>query len=109
MNANRDDTKGNLMSNLEISDNRAKQFDRLEESSINVIQEYFDGTRQGGDEVVTARCMLSVIKGNRQTQTARVALKLNMVQMLADEKQLKRYIEATQPEIKKALTGKHKK
>lgn len=94
------------MNSLEISQKRAEQFDKLEESSIRIIQEYFDGTRQGGDDVVTARCMLSVIKGNRQTQTARVALKFNMVSMIADEKQLKQYIKVTQPEIKKAIAGK---
>jgi len=94
------------MNGLEITEKRAAQFDKLEESSINLIQEYFDGKRQGGDDIVTARCMLNVIKGNRQTLTARDALKFNMASTIADEKQLKKYIDATQPEIKRALSGK---
>ena len=97
------------MSSLEVSAKRAEQFDKLEDSSIRVIQEYFDGTRAGGDEVVTARCMLNIIKGNRQTATVRDALKFNMVMSIANEKERDNYIRITQPEIKKALTGKSKK
>ena len=96
------------MSNLDITENRADQYDKLEETSIRIIQEYFDGTRQGGDDIVTARCMLSVIKGNRQTMTARDSLKFNMVMSIASEKELSNYVRTTRPEIKKALAGKVK-
>lgn len=91
---------------MEISEARAAQFDKLEDSSCKLIQEYFDGKRQGGDDIVTARCVLNVIKGNRQTDTARLALKYNMVHDLADPKVLKKYIKTTQPQVGKLLTGK---
>ena len=92
------------MARLEISAVRAEQMDKLEETSIKVLQDYLDGKRQGGDDVVTARCILNVIKGNRQTQTAREALRFNMVSSMTDNpNQLRRYVEATEPEVKKLL------
>lgn len=95
------------MENMEISDERARQFDRLEKTSIDLIQEYFDGKRQGGDDIVTARCMLNIIKGNRQTMTAREALKFNMATSITDDpKLLKRYLTATNPRIGKILSAK---
>jgi len=94
---------------LEISETRAAEFDVLEGSSIKILQQYLDGDRQGGDDIVTARCILSVIKGNRQTDTARQALRYAMVSDLDDPGTRKKYITATQPEIKKLLTGKKTK
>ena len=91
------------MSSLDISEEKAEKLSKLESSAIDIIQEYFDGTRQGGDEIITARCMLSVVKGNRQAETVKQSLKFGMVQMVADEKQLKSYVKATCPEIKKLL------
>lgn len=91
--------------NLEIDEAKAKQFDKLELTSIELLQDYLDGKRGGGDDVVTARCILGVIKGNRQTQTVREALRYSMVQDMADDALRTKYIKATQPEIKK-LTGK---
>jgi len=97
------------MSNMEISDKRAEQFDKIEDTSLNLLQDYLDGKREGGDDVVTARCILNVIKGNRQTTTAYAALKFNMVSSLTDDpKILKRYVSSTQPEIKKLISGKSK-
>jgi len=92
------------MSNMEITEKRAEQFDKLEETSINILQQYLEGKRSGGDDIVTARCVLNVIKGNRQTTTAYVALKYNMVSTVTDDpKKLKKYLDATQPEIKKLI------
>lgn len=89
--------------NMEITEARAEQFDKLENQACILLQEYLEGTRSGGDDVVTARCVLSVIKGNRQTSTARDALKYAMIQDLGDPKVRERYVNATQPEIKKLL------
>ena len=95
------------MNALEIGEKRAKQFDKLEETSINILQDYMEGKRQGGDDVVTARCVLNVIKGNRQTLTARDALRFNMASVFADDPAaLKRYVKSTQPEIKKLVSPK---
>lgn len=92
------------MSILEISEQKAAKLDKLEDTSIDVLQEYLDGKRAGGDDIVTARCLMNVMKGNRQTITAREAFRFNMVQSITDDpKILKKYIHATQPQIKKLL------
>ena len=103
MKRNEQNRKELKMSNLDITEDKAKKFSQLENTAIDIIQEYFDGTRQGGDEIITARCMLSVVKGNRQAETVKQSLKFGMVQMVADEKQLKKYVTATCPEIKKLM------
>jgi len=89
--------------NMEITEARAEQFDKLENQACMLLQAYLEGKRAGGDDVVTARCVLSVIKGNRQTSTARDALKYAMVSDLGDPKVRERYVEVTQPEIKRLL------
>jgi hypothetical protein len=99
--------RGFIMKNMEINEKRAEQFDKLEKTAIELLQDYLDGNRQGGDDVVTARCVLNVIKGNRQTMTAREALKFNMASSITDDpKVLKRYVEATNPAISKLLGAK---
>ena len=91
------------MARLDISETRAAEMDKLEGTSIQVLQQYFDGERQGGDEVVTARCVLNIVKGNRQTQTAREALRFNMVAAMDDPKVIQRYVKATEPAVRKLL------
>jgi hypothetical protein len=92
------------MNALDITEEKAKKMDKLEDSAIDILQEYFDGKRQGGDDVVAARCVMNFMRGNRQTQTAREALRFNMVTAITeDPKVLKKYVNATQPEIKKLL------
>lgn len=93
------------MNALEISETKAEALNKLEDSAIKTLQEYFDGNRQGGDDIVTARCVMAIMKGNRQTSTAYTALKFNMVQAISDDpKIMKKYVTTTQPEIKKLLT-----
>lgn len=95
------------MNTLEISEEKAAKFDKLEETAIGIMQDYFDGKHQGGDDVVMAGRMINAIKGNRQTVTVREALRFNMVRALTDDPQvMKRYVESTQPGIKKLITGK---
>jgi len=95
------------MANLEITEARAAQMDKIEETSLNLLQAYLEGKRAGGDDIVTARCLLNVIKGNRQTQTAREALRFNMASAITkDRNALKKYVQATEPKIKHLLAGK---
>lgn len=91
------------MNGLEIGEKKAQKMSEVEDTSLELVLAYLKGERQGGDDVVTARCMINAIKGNRQTQTAKTALTFNMVQSIADEGQLKKYVSATCPEIKKLL------
>ena len=90
---------------MDITEPRAEQFDKLEKKSCEILQEYLDGKREGGDDIVTARVILNVIKGNRQTDTVRQAMRYAMVQDLDDPKVRKKYVAATQPAIKKLLNN----
>ncbi len=91
---------------LQIDSERADKLKKLEGTAIDILQQYLDGDRLGGDDIVTARCVLNVIKGNRQTDTARQALQYSMVHDLDDKVGRERYVRATQPEIKKLMSGK---
>jgi len=91
---------------LEISEARAKEFDKLEGTSVKILQQYLDDERPGDDKVVTARNILNTIKGNRQTDTSRQGLRYAMVTDLNDPELLKKYVAATQPEIRKLKAGK---
>ena len=94
------------MSALDISESRAAEFDKFEGTCLRVLQEYLDNKRPGGDDIVVARTGLANVAKNRQTITARDAMRFNMVSAITeDPKVLKRYIKATQPEIKKLITG----
>jgi len=88
---------------MEIGKEKAAIFEKVETSALRVIQEYLDGERQGGDDVVTARCTLSVIKGNRQAAGAMQALGYGMARDLQEPKILKKYVKVTNPEIKKLM------
>jgi hypothetical protein len=92
------------MSTLDISKNRAEQFDNLEGKSIEILQEYLEGRRAGGDDIKIAIQAANVVAKNRVTTTARDALKFSMVKSITDEpKVLKKYVNATQPEVKKLM------
>ncbi|HUV67893.1 MAG TPA: hypothetical protein VMW24_28645 [Sedimentisphaerales bacterium] len=89
--------------NLEINEARAEQFTEIEGTALKIMQDYLGGDRQGGDEIKMAMQMLNVVSKNRQTTTAREALRFNMVDSLDDETIRRKYVTATQPGIRKLL------
>jgi len=94
------------MNNLEISESKANQLDELEAMSIKTLKEYIGGNRQGGDDIRIAAQMMQVVAKNRQTTTAREALRFNMITSITDDpKTLTKYAKATQPQIGKLLPG----
>jgi len=92
------------MNPLEITKEKAEAMNKLEDSAMKILQEYFDGERQGGDDVVTARNWLNTMKGNRQTMTALLGLELNIVSSIASEEQMKNYVKIRHPKLYKNLT-----
>lgn len=95
------------MQNLEIGEAKAVALDKLEGTAISVIQQYLDGDRQGGDDIKIAAQSLQVVAKNRQTTTAREALRFNMISVITDDpKILKQYATLTQPRIGKLLKVK---
>ncbi len=98
------------MSTLDISPQKEKLFDELEIVAGQQILKYLKGERGGGDDIRVAQGTLSNIAKNRQTMTARDALKFNMASIITDDpKKLKKYVESTQPEIKRLMGTKEEK
>lgn len=96
------------MNPLEITKEKAQAMNKLEDSAMKILQEYFDGDRQGGDEVVTARSVINTTKGNRQTSTAFAALEFNIISSVAEGKQLENYVKNRHPKLlkqRKKLAG----
>lgn len=92
------------MSYLEISETRSQKFDEVEKLALDVLIKALKDGGEIGDEVTIAVKTLNMVAKNRQTLTAREAIRWSMVQTLDDPIQLKKYIGFSEPEIKKALT-----
>jgi len=95
------------MSTLDVSESKAKKLDEMEHSALDILNDFFTGKRAFGDEVKLAMQSLNVVAKNRQTLTAREGLRFNMIMTITDDpKALKKYVNATSPEIGKLLPGK---
>ena len=94
---------------LEISEEKSQLFDELETEAGKVLLDYLRGKREGGDNIVTARSVLNTMKGNRQTVTAREGLRFAMVDSLEDPDVRRKYVQTTQPDIRKLLPGNGQK
>lgn len=95
------------MKNLEMTEVKAQKLSEVEDLALETVKDALKGTvAADAPEAKLASHTLSVVAKNRQTLTARQAIGFNMASTIASEKELKRYIEITNPEVKKALTGK---
>lgn len=95
------------MANLAISSEKEQKLDKLESSAIEIMQEVMDDKRDVDDTAKAAVKLLGVVAKNRQTMTAREALGFNMASVISNEKQLKKYVEITNPQIKKAISSRN--
>lgn len=58
------------------------------------------------DEAKLGKDFLATLNKKRQTQGAQEAVRFQMVASFADEKEKRRYVESTQPEIRRLVSGK---
>ena len=93
------------MKDLEINEKKAEKLDKLETSAIDIMVGVFEG-KKDSEEAKDAIKVMNIVAKNRVTQTARMALGFNMASAIANEKELKRYIEVTSPQIKALTKGK---
>lgn len=92
------------MINLRMSADKEKKMDEIEDLSLNTIKETLKGVTDAEDEVVkVAVKMMGVVAKNRQTLTHRSALEFTMATSVATEKELKKYVKNTSPQVQKAL------
>ena len=94
------------MSNLDLSEVKSEQMDKLETTAMSVIQDVLEEKREVDDVAQAAIKTMSMVAKNRQTQTARMGLSWNIAATIGDDEALKKYVEITTPKIKKALAGK---
>ena len=95
------------MSNLEMTNAKAKEMSDIEDMSLATVKEALnDEIEADDDKVKVAVKMMGVVAKNRQTLTNRSAIEFGMAQIIADEKGMKRYVAATCPQIQKAIGGK---
>ncbi len=95
------------MITLKMTEVKAKGLEEIEDLSLVAIKAALkDEINADDDKVKVAVKMMGVVAKNRQTMTNRSAIEFAMATSIATEKQLKKYVEATNPEIKKALGGK---
>ncbi len=92
------------MITLNMTEAKASKMSEIEDLSLATIKKALDGTVSAdNDEVKVAVKMMGVVAKNRQTLTHRTAIDFNMAFSVADEKQLAKYIEFTNPQIQKAM------
>lgn len=98
------------MKNLEMTEAKAAKLSEVEDLALGTVREALKGINPADSaDVKLASHTLSMVAKNRQTLTARQAIGFSMASAIGSDKELKRYISITNPEVKKALSGKVKK
>lgn len=94
------------MVSLAISDEKVTKLDALENKAIEVVQAALDGNSEVDERAQMAMKTMSVVAKNRQTTTHRAAIEFTMASTIGSDKELKKYVAVTNPQIRKALAGK---
>ena len=89
---------------MELSKDAEEQYGKLELTCLKKLQRAMEED-ETNDVVKQAKEALAIIAKNRQTLSAREAVRFSMVASFGDEAQKRKYVEATQPQIRKILTG----
>lgn len=95
------------MSNLDLTQSKVTNLENLEDLAIKTLTQALRDQGEVDDKVQVAMKVANMVAKNRQTMTAREGIRFSMAQSIASEKELAKYIAITQPEVKRALTGKH--
>jgi len=95
------------MKTLEMTEQKAERLSEIEDLAIDVIKDALNGVNDADDEQVkVAVKTVSMVAKNRQTLTNRAAIDFGMARMTSDDKELKKYVDSTNPQIRKAIAGK---
>lgn len=103
---NNENRKDLIMNSMDLTEGKMKKLDEVESDALDIVGNVMKDKRDVDDAAKMAIKMLSVAAKNRQTLTAREGVRFNMASCISDEKELRRYVEATQPEVKKYLKAK---
>lgn len=92
------------MSTLDITTEKAKQLDAVETEALGLLQRALKGEIDIDDSIQLAIKSANMVAKNRQTISHAESIRMGMVSLIADEKELRRYVLATQPHVKKLIT-----
>lgn len=90
---------------LDVTENKAKKFDEMEDKAIGLIAKVLSEEREVDDLTKVALQSLNIVSKNRQTLTNRQAIGWSIAHTIATPEELKRYIAVTNPELSKLLRG----
>ena len=91
------------MANLDVSEQKCKKLNELEDEAIDMLLSALKGNREVDEEVKLAMKALNVVSKNRQTLSHRQALEFAIARVTMTDAELKKYAEVTSPEVKKLL------
>ena len=91
------------MANLDINEEKMIILSTIELKAIKVLSKALDDEGTIDDKANLAIKTMNVVAKNRQTLTSREGIRFQMAKFIANETQLRKYVESTQPEIKKLL------
>ena len=91
------------MANLELTDARVAQLDEAEKNALDILNSCLRGESDVDDKVQVAIKTANMVTKNRVTATAREGLHLHAASVIADEKQMRKYVTATFPEVRKLI------
>jgi hypothetical protein len=90
---------------LDITQDRADALTDLEGFAIEILRQCLSGETEMDDKASLAIKTANMVAKNRVTLTAREHIRFTMAQSIAEPEALERYVQTTQPEIKKALSA----
>jgi hypothetical protein len=95
------------MNSLAITPTAVKKLQDIETQSLKVLEEALKGKRDCDDTVTLAIKAQNMVTKNRAIATSREGMHLRLARMIAqDETQMRKYVAATYPKIKKIVGSK---
>lgn len=95
------------MKNLHLTDEKAEKMDEVETLALDTVKSALNENISADDDIVkVAVKTLGFVAKNRQTLTGRSAIEWSMISYIGTEKEMKKYIGFTTPQVQKALGSK---
>lgn len=96
--------------NMDIDQKQNDAMMELEKKAIEVCTDVLSGQYDGASDdekikINVAKSALATCAKNRQTLTAREAFRFSVASTIGDDKQIKKYVSATMPSVKKQMTA----
>lgn len=97
--------KGTGTINLSMTEEKCERLSELEDKAIEIVLGALDGNEELGDRTKLAMQAINTVAKNRQTLSHRRAVEVGVARMAFSDDELKSYLKATAPEIKKLTSA----